>query len=247
MLKIHIIGGAGSGKTTLAETLGSRFHIPHYDLDKLGWKHGMGPLALYVEEALTIIEQPGWVTEGIYLFWTDPFMHEADYIVMIDIPWSVAVWRVLRRHVVKTLNGTNPYATRFLWPLLKGMRPLYNRADLPPSEFVARYLDTYRRVTEPPASGFTADFAPTYLDIYRQISEPPTEEFKQWYQETYPVDSEAADLDFLRMYHDKFRATVEPKQTKGFTFRYLEKYKEKVYVIKNNADRDHLLNLLENF
>ncbi|GCE21226.1 hypothetical protein [Dictyobacter kobayashii] len=133
MLKVHILGGSGSGKTTLAELLSARFHIPSYDLDKIGWKHGMAPLAAYVEEALAIIEQPGWVTEGIYLFWTDALMHEADCIVMMDIPWSVAVWRVLRRHVVKTLNGTNPYATKWLWPLLKGMHSLYDRADLPPT------------------------------------------------------------------------------------------------------------------
>lgn len=34
-MKIHIIGGPGSGKTFLAEKLSSQFWIPHYDLDDL--------------------------------------------------------------------------------------------------------------------------------------------------------------------------------------------------------------------
>ena len=34
-MKIHIIGGSGSGKSHLAETLSAKYGIPHYDLDEL--------------------------------------------------------------------------------------------------------------------------------------------------------------------------------------------------------------------
>ncbi|GCE21225.1 hypothetical protein [Dictyobacter kobayashii] len=106
---------------------------------------------------------------------------------------------------------------------------------------MTRYLDLYRQVTEIPASGLGGNFASHYLDLYRQISEPPDEEFAQWYQETYPDDTAAPALDFLRMHHKKFRDMVELHYTKGFMFRYLAKYQEKVYVVKNNADRARLL------
>lgn len=36
-MKIHIIGGPGSGKTFLAEKLSAQLGIPHYDLVALQW------------------------------------------------------------------------------------------------------------------------------------------------------------------------------------------------------------------
>ena len=36
-MKIHIIGGPGSGKTFLAEKLSKELGIRHYDLDELQW------------------------------------------------------------------------------------------------------------------------------------------------------------------------------------------------------------------
>lgn len=244
MVKVHILGGPGSGKTTLAAEIAARFHVPHHDLDQLGWKHGMGPLSAYVEEALAIIKQPGWVTEGIYLYWTDPLLYEADYIVLLDIPLRVAIWRVLYRHVSKGLRGTNPYATKWLIPLFKGMIHMYDRTEIPPTEFVRTYLEIYRELTAIPASGFTEEFALRYLEMYQELSAPPTEEFIKNYRETYKDGVEPPPLAFLRMHHDAFREATEPKQTLNFTLKYLEKYKEKIYVIKNKAERERLFDLL---
>lgn len=36
-MKIHIIGGSGSGKTYLADKLSKEYGITHYDLDELQW------------------------------------------------------------------------------------------------------------------------------------------------------------------------------------------------------------------
>ena len=49
MVKLHILGAPGSGKTTLAQDVSSRFHIPHYDLDKVNWEQ---------ENALTLPSNP---------------------------------------------------------------------------------------------------------------------------------------------------------------------------------------------
>ncbi len=79
MLKIHILGGPGSGKTTLGECLSSRFHVPHYDLDQIGWK--LNDMAEYIDTAFALAKQPGWVTENIGVIWTDPLLYQADCIM----------------------------------------------------------------------------------------------------------------------------------------------------------------------
>ena len=84
MLKIYIIGGSGSGKTTLAESLSSKFHIPHYDLDKICWKNGTRWNA-YVDDAIAIAEQPDWIAEGNFIIWTEPLFYRADYIVWLEV------------------------------------------------------------------------------------------------------------------------------------------------------------------
>lgn len=35
ILKIHIIGGSGTGKYYVAEKVSEKFNIPHYDLDNI--------------------------------------------------------------------------------------------------------------------------------------------------------------------------------------------------------------------
>src|SRR5205823_9251445 len=63
---------------------------------------------------------PAWVTEGTMLGWSDPLLRAADRIVWLDIPWRVALWRMLLRHVRAELAGNNRHPGwrrlfRFLW------------------------------------------------------------------------------------------------------------------------------------
>lgn len=88
-MKIHILGGPGSGKTTLARKIAAAINIPHYDLDVIGRQFGTDGAA-HVENAIAISRQPTWITEGVYLLFIDPLLHEADQIVLIDVVWPVA-------------------------------------------------------------------------------------------------------------------------------------------------------------
>lgn len=100
--RIHVTGGPGMGKTTLATDLARTLGVPKYDVDAIGYVN-KGPLARPLDARLAdirrIVRQRAWVTETSHLRWTDELLEAADVILWLDhIPWFVAVGRVLRRY-----------------------------------------------------------------------------------------------------------------------------------------------------
>ncbi|HEY1015287.1 MAG TPA: hypothetical protein VGE07_21455, partial [Herpetosiphonaceae bacterium] len=87
--KIHIVGGGGSGKTTLARRLAAATQAPLYELDAIGYEGGAGakrPLAAKLADIARISAEPAWVTEGIFLWWTDELLAAAELIIWLDLP-----------------------------------------------------------------------------------------------------------------------------------------------------------------
>ncbi len=202
--KIHIIGGPGCGKTTLARLLSAQLHIPHHELDLIGLKNGTNAAA-YAEDVLAIAQQPAWITEGIYLLWTEPFLYHADYIVLLEVPWFVAAWRVIVRHISTSLRGTNKYP---------GLKLLYN--------FVLNTISYYRDKDD--ADSPLLQETLTYTQAHREIADPATREF-------------------IAQYTDKYSHLLHPPNA-VFTFDYLQRYKDKIVIVKNKTDYQHLLKLL---
>ncbi|HZR40288.1 MAG TPA: hypothetical protein VFB12_09245 [Ktedonobacteraceae bacterium] len=212
MVKIHILGGSGSGKTTLAESLSSRFEIPHYDLDQITMKINQLGLddrarhAAYIEQAFALAEQPGLVTEGHFLIWTEPLLYHADCIVVLNVSWPVAAWRIVARHVSKSLRRINPYPTKVLLPFLKNVRKYYVN------------IDSY--------APFTNAFLRDCLEKYKD-------------------GGNVLDEGFLLMGMEKY-GMLSIFYTADFLMKYLERYKEKVFVVKKNDDRERLFEQLTN-
>ena len=100
-MRLHIIGLPSAGKTTLGEALSLRLSVPHYDLDDLAFvdeQWTMRPVSNRDEMLERILEEPGFVTEGGFIGWTQPLFDAVDYILWLDPPIRTLVWRHVRRH-----------------------------------------------------------------------------------------------------------------------------------------------------
>lgn len=98
----HIMGAAASGKTTLAQQASEILNVPCVDLDVVAYEGGYARKRTLEERLASlqeILTQPGWVTEGAYLWWIDELLESADAIVWLDLPWYVSMPRIVTRHI----------------------------------------------------------------------------------------------------------------------------------------------------
>ncbi len=110
MQRIHIMGAAASGKTTLAGQVATRLRAPLYELDTVAYEGGFARKRTLDERLASlqaITAQPTWVTEGFYLWWIDELLQAADTIVWLDLPWYVSMPRIVTRHIQLSLVGKN--------------------------------------------------------------------------------------------------------------------------------------------
>ncbi len=130
--RIHVIGIGGSGKTRLARACSDRLGIEVTNLDQITAVDGrplgdiFGPERYDLSQAaaLAIAARDTWITEGVYCGWTAPLMERADVIVWLDVKPSIAVARIVRRHVGLSIAGANEFRglrllRRFAWGVLR--------------------------------------------------------------------------------------------------------------------------------
>ena len=109
-MKIHIIGGPGTGKTYLAEKLTKQFGIPHYDLDDLQWDNQSENYGTKRDpqerDALLnrILEKDVWIIEGVYYAWCGRCFEKADRIYVLDVPRYQYRYRIIRRFIRRKLG-----------------------------------------------------------------------------------------------------------------------------------------------
>ena len=102
--RVHIIGGAGSGKPTLAAEYAQRLELPHFELDDIMWQNvaERRPRAEAERDGRLqeIVDSERWVLDGIFWQkWVYPAFARADAIVLLNMPEWVRHYRVIKRHI----------------------------------------------------------------------------------------------------------------------------------------------------
>ncbi|MDA3872731.1 MAG: DNA topology modulation protein FlaR [Kiritimatiellae bacterium] len=109
-MKIHILGGPGSGKSYIARRLGERYGIPFLDLDGIFWDpNTMGFSSKADPEArdvalIEFIAQDSWIVEGAYYRWLAPSFQAADWIFVLTPPLWVRQVRIIRRFILRKIG-----------------------------------------------------------------------------------------------------------------------------------------------
>ena len=112
--KVFITDGPASGKTTLAQRITAALNAPAYNLDSVYLNmERTAPddriQALFKEEVARITATDAWVAEGAYLGLTEPLMRYAELVLWLDVPWRVASYRILSRHVKASIARNNRF------------------------------------------------------------------------------------------------------------------------------------------
>jgi hypothetical protein len=102
--RIHIAGGPGTGKTTLALDLARVSGLPVHHLDDIARVGGgTGRVRGATERAPllgAILDADAWVTEGVHLGWTDPLLARAELVIWLDTAaGTAAAGRIAGRFV----------------------------------------------------------------------------------------------------------------------------------------------------
>lgn len=110
IMKVHIIGGSGSGKSYLANKLSKEYGIAHYDLDDLQWdnkaeSYGVKRNADERRAMLQdILKNEEWIIEGVYYKWCKQCFADADKIYLLQVPKRVYTYRIVKRFIKRKLG-----------------------------------------------------------------------------------------------------------------------------------------------
>lgn len=135
MVKIHIIGPVGSGKSSLAKILAEKFLVPHFEIDNIVWERNPTGDARRSDERIvsiiaTRVEENGWISEGVHTHnWVVPFLTEADKIIYYEPSKYVRLYRINKRFVKQRL-GAEQSNYRPTLKMLKNMYKWNNQHEI---------------------------------------------------------------------------------------------------------------------
>ncbi len=145
--RIVVVGTTGCGKSTLAESLARRLHIPHIELDALHWEPGWKESDREITRSRleNIVRNDAWVIDGNYGFLRDILWPSAQALIWLDYSLLLIFWRLWWRTWKRALTkevlwGTNTERlgpqffskdSLFLWALKTHGKHRKNYTNLP--------------------------------------------------------------------------------------------------------------------
>lgn len=101
MERICIIGGSGTGKTTLAKNLGEQLNLPVYHIDGI---HHLENWEIRNKEErdriiLEKVDKDKWIIDGTYNSTLKQRLEKADYVIYLDYSTLAQVKGVLGRFI----------------------------------------------------------------------------------------------------------------------------------------------------
>jgi adenylate kinase family enzyme len=136
-MRIHIIGGPGSGKSVAASALAKVYHVEPTDLDQLFWDRSAAEYGVKVRSAdrdqtlARVLERPSWIIEGVYYSWVESSLQAADVILIMTVPPWRRDCRIVSRFVRRRLGfeASKRESLSDLWRLL-AWNHAYDRNNL---------------------------------------------------------------------------------------------------------------------
>ncbi|MDJ0694529.1 shikimate kinase [Mastigocoleus sp. MO_188.B34] len=105
-MRISIIGGVGSGKTTLAKQISQSLTIPHIELDYLYWESNWVrvPKEIFRERVADSLTEESWVVDGQYSKVRDIIWSRADTVVWLDYSLVTVMSRITKRSLNRIIT-----------------------------------------------------------------------------------------------------------------------------------------------
>ena len=149
VLKLFIIGAAGSGKTTLARRIGRLLGLEMTNLDDLFWVNNGKNYGVKRPESerdalfRDVLRKESWIIEGAYVEWPGQGFDEADTILYLDIGISELRRRIVLRFIKRKLGKDRENKIENLRSLLDLLA--WNKKQIPKIESCVRRLQTERK------------------------------------------------------------------------------------------------------
>ena len=111
--RILVYGVTGSGKTSLAARISAAMAIPWHAVNDLAWEPGWieVPYGEQRRRIAAICAEERWVLDAAYGKWLDVPLARVDLIVALDFPRWLSLARLIRRSVVRAIDGKEITAT----------------------------------------------------------------------------------------------------------------------------------------